>query len=68
MEEEGEFGFGATDTRMAVMGIISFLPYFNWLVSEAQGFSAFALHFFFGFGFMEFSVLFGATRAGSLRG
>ncbi|XP_062186152.1 uncharacterized protein LOC133889711 [Phragmites australis] len=28
-EEEGEFG--ATDTRMAVMGIISFLPYFNWL-------------------------------------
>ncbi|CAD6262551.1 unnamed protein product [Miscanthus lutarioriparius] len=31
LEEEGEFGFGATDTRMAVMGIISFLPYFNWL-------------------------------------
>ena len=30
--EEGE-AFGATDTRMAVMGIISFLPYFNWLVS-----------------------------------
>ncbi|KAJ1272429.1 hypothetical protein BS78_06G200900 [Paspalum vaginatum] len=29
VEEEG--GFGATDTRMAVMGIISFLPYFNWL-------------------------------------
>ncbi|RLM66194.1 uncharacterized protein C2845_PM16G17920 [Panicum miliaceum] len=28
-EEGGEFG--ATDTRMAVMGIISFLPYFNWL-------------------------------------
>ncbi|XP_040379301.1 uncharacterized protein LOC102717425 [Oryza brachyantha] len=28
-EEEGEFG--ATDTRMGVMGIISFLPYFNWL-------------------------------------
>ena len=46
VEEEGEFGFGASDTRMAVMGIISFLPYFNWLVSEAQGFSAFALHFF----------------------
>lgn len=30
-EEGGEFG--TTDTRMAVMGIISFLPYFNWLVS-----------------------------------
>ncbi|XP_052151154.1 uncharacterized protein LOC127769599 [Oryza glaberrima] len=28
-EEEGEFG--ATDTRMGVMGIISLLPYFNWL-------------------------------------
>uniref|UniRef100_A0ACD5V288 Uncharacterized protein n=1 Tax=Avena sativa TaxID=4498 RepID=A0ACD5V288_AVESA len=28
-EEDGEFG--ATDTRMGVMGIISFLPYFNWL-------------------------------------
>lgn len=40
VEEEGEFGFGATDTRMAVMGIISFLPYFNWLVSEAERFSA----------------------------
>lgn len=30
-EEEEEEVFGATDTRMAVMGIISFLPYFNWL-------------------------------------
>ncbi|CAN6240643.1 unnamed protein product [Urochloa humidicola] len=29
VEDGGEFG--ATDTRMAVMGIISFLPYFNWL-------------------------------------
>jgi hypothetical protein len=38
VEDEGEFG--ATDTRMAVMGIISFLPYFNWLVSEAQGSSS----------------------------
>ncbi|KAL5214811.1 hypothetical protein ABZP36_003963 [Zizania latifolia] len=28
-EEDGEFG--ATDTRLGVMGIISFLPYFNWL-------------------------------------
>jgi hypothetical protein len=32
-EEEEDAGFGATDTRMGVMGIISFLPYFNWLVS-----------------------------------
>ncbi|CAN6249894.1 unnamed protein product, partial [Urochloa humidicola] len=32
-DEELEEGgvFGTTDTRMAVMGIISFLPYFNWL-------------------------------------
>nr|CAB3485558.1 unnamed protein product [Digitaria exilis] len=30
VDEEGELG--ATDTRMAVMGIISFLPYFNWLL------------------------------------
>uniref|UniRef100_K3Y9G4 Uncharacterized protein n=1 Tax=Setaria italica TaxID=4555 RepID=K3Y9G4_SETIT len=29
VEEDGDFG--ATDTRMGVMGIISFLPYFNWL-------------------------------------
>jgi hypothetical protein len=33
-EEEGEFG--ATDTRLGVMGIISLLPYFNWLVSETS--------------------------------
>ena len=32
-EEEDDGEFGATDTRMGVMGIISFLPYFNWLVS-----------------------------------
>uniref|UniRef100_A0A0D9W8P9 Uncharacterized protein n=1 Tax=Leersia perrieri TaxID=77586 RepID=A0A0D9W8P9_9ORYZ len=30
-EEEEEVEFGATDTRMGVMGIISLLPYFNWL-------------------------------------
>ncbi|KAL6843666.1 hypothetical protein ACP4OV_026237 [Aristida adscensionis] len=30
-EEEEEGLFGATDTMVAVMGIISFLPYFNWL-------------------------------------
>ncbi|XP_051219285.1 uncharacterized protein [Lolium perenne] len=30
-EEEDDGEFGATDTRMGVMGIISFLPYFNWL-------------------------------------
>jgi hypothetical protein len=38
-EEEGddEDGvLGATDTRMGVMGIISLLPYFNWLVSETS--------------------------------
>jgi hypothetical protein len=33
--EEGEDGDGAmdsTDTRLAIMAIISFIPYFNWLV------------------------------------
>ncbi|KAM3370143.1 hypothetical protein ACQJBY_017817 [Aegilops geniculata] len=30
-EEEDDGEFGATDTRMGVMAIISFLPYFNWL-------------------------------------
>ncbi|CAM0903168.1 unnamed protein product [Alopecurus aequalis] len=30
-EEEDDGEFGTTDTRMGVMGIISFLPYFNWL-------------------------------------
>jgi hypothetical protein len=34
-EEEDDGEFGATDTRMGVMGIISFLPYFNWLVSRS---------------------------------
>jgi hypothetical protein len=29
-EEEDDGVFGATDTRMGVMGIISFPPYFNW--------------------------------------
>ncbi|EMS55795.1 hypothetical protein TRIUR3_27923 [Triticum urartu] len=31
-EEEDDGEFGATDTRMGVMAIISFLPYFNWLL------------------------------------
>lgn len=35
-EDEEEGGFSSTDTRMGVMGIISFLPYFNWLVSETS--------------------------------
>ena len=32
-EEESDSGITTTDTRIAVMGIISFIPYFNWLVS-----------------------------------
>ncbi|KAG6504078.1 hypothetical protein ZIOFF_036406 [Zingiber officinale] len=31
-DEEGGGGIDSTDTRFAVMGIISFIPYFNWLV------------------------------------
>uniref|UniRef100_A0A453CXT9 Uncharacterized protein n=1 Tax=Aegilops tauschii subsp. strangulata TaxID=200361 RepID=A0A453CXT9_AEGTS len=34
-EEDDDGEFGATDTRMGVMAIISFLPYFNWLVSRS---------------------------------
>ncbi|KAF9685982.1 hypothetical protein SADUNF_Sadunf03G0111200 [Salix dunnii] len=30
-EEENDSGITTTDTRIAVMGIISFIPYFNWL-------------------------------------
>ncbi|XP_074580159.1 uncharacterized protein LOC141836547 [Curcuma longa] len=30
-DEEGGGGIDSTDTRFAVMGIISFIPYFNWL-------------------------------------
>ncbi|KAK4801813.1 hypothetical protein SAY86_000016 [Trapa natans] len=30
-EEDGESAMDTTDTRFAVMGIISFIPYFNWL-------------------------------------
>lgn len=30
-EEEEESSLTSTDTRLAVMGIISFIPYFNWL-------------------------------------
>lgn len=35
--DDGGGGGGAidsTDARFAVMGIISFIPYFNWLVSD----------------------------------
>lgn len=31
--EEEEAAITSTDSRLAVMGIISFIPYFNWLVS-----------------------------------
>ncbi|XP_039058926.1 uncharacterized protein LOC120202590 [Hibiscus syriacus] len=30
-EDGGGSAIGAGDTRIAVMGIISFIPYFNWL-------------------------------------
>ncbi|RZS04858.1 hypothetical protein BHM03_00035255 [Ensete ventricosum] len=32
-DEDGGGTIDATDARFAVMGIISFIPYFNWLVS-----------------------------------
>ncbi|KAI9083227.1 hypothetical protein K1719_034759 [Acacia pycnantha] len=30
-EEDGDSAIDGTDTRFAVMGIVSFIPYFNWL-------------------------------------
>ncbi|KAF7824952.1 putative transmembrane protein [Senna tora] len=30
-EEDGDSAIDATDARFAVMGIVSFIPYFNWL-------------------------------------
>lgn len=35
-EEEEESSLTSTDTRLAVMGIMSFIPYFNWLVSKIK--------------------------------
>lgn len=32
-EEDADTVMDSTDARLAVMGIISFIPYFNWLVS-----------------------------------
>lgn len=32
-DEDGGGAIDSTDARFAVMGIISFIPYFNWLVS-----------------------------------
>lgn len=40
--EEGDSGITTTDTRFAVMGIISFIPYFNWLVSLSLCFLMFS--------------------------
>lgn len=34
--EDGEGAMDSTDTRLAVMAIISFIPYFNWLVRIVQ--------------------------------
>jgi hypothetical protein len=31
-DSDGDSGFDLADTRFSVMGIISFVPYFNWLV------------------------------------
>jgi hypothetical protein len=31
-DSDGDSGFDLADTRFSVMGIISFIPYFNWLV------------------------------------
>lgn len=31
-DESGDSAIDSTDSRFAVMGIISFIPYFNWLV------------------------------------
>lgn len=48
-EEESDSGITTTDTRIAVMGIISFIPYFNWLVSVSVS----VFDFFFLLGFLD---------------
>lgn len=53
-----------TDSRFAVMGIISFIPYFNWLVSgEVFFFFKYILVLLF-----FFLPLFSLSRVGFLRG
>lgn len=37
-DDESDAVIDSTDTRFAVMGIISFIPYFNWLVCMFQTF------------------------------
>lgn len=32
-DDDGDEVIDSTDVRLAVMGFISFIPYFNWLVS-----------------------------------
>lgn len=32
-DDDGDATISSTDTMFAVMGVISFIPYFNWLVS-----------------------------------
>jgi len=46
-EAESYSGITTTDTRFAVMGVISFIPYFNWLVSVSL---SLILYFLFVFG------------------
>lgn len=48
-EEDAETVLDSTDARLAVMGIISFIPYFNWLVSS--------FFFFFPFRFFLLKVV-----------
>lgn len=44
-EEEENSAIVSTDMRLAAMGIISFIPYFNWLVSSSSLFFFFVLWF-----------------------
>ena len=37
-DEEENSAIVSTDMRLAAMGIISFIPYFNWLVSSSSFF------------------------------
>lgn len=40
-DEDGDSAMDSTDSRLAVMSIISFIPYFNWLVNKLKHFSTF---------------------------
>lgn len=46
-DDDTDSAFDMADTRLSVMGIISFIPYFNWLVNL----------FFFSFLYLDFAII-----------